>query len=189
MISWADEVLAGQGYVDWYSYDHPQLGQVELGGWNSFITYSNPPPALLEAEIAPLADFAIFNCLISPKLELHSFTSEMRGDLHTIRLVLHNTGWLPTNVSQQAMEMKAVPDLEVDLALPESATLLTGELKTMVGQLSGRDDKNAMNIWGGDATSERVKVEWVVQAPDGGELSITAVHKRAGTVRARVLLE
>ncbi|HSG18171.1 MAG TPA: M14 family metallopeptidase [Anaerolineae bacterium] len=189
MIRWADEVLAGQGYVDWYAYDHPQLGQVELGGWNSFITYSNPPPALLEAEIAPLADFAIFNCLISPKLELHSFTSETHGDLHTIRLVLHNTGWLPTNVSQQAMKMKAVPDLEVDLALPEGATLLTGQLKTMLGQLSGRDDKNAMNIWGGDATSERVKVEWVVQAPDGGEISMTAVHKRAGTVRAKVVLE
>jgi hypothetical protein len=59
----------------------------------------------------------------------------------------------------------------------------------MLGQLSGRDDKNAMNIWGGDATSERAKVEWVVQAPDGGELSITAVHKRAGTVRAKVVLE
>ena len=29
----ADEL--GEGYVDWYPFEHPQLGQVELGGWDS----------------------------------------------------------------------------------------------------------------------------------------------------------
>ena len=31
------------GYVDWYPFDHPQLGPVELGGWNDLYTWTNPP--------------------------------------------------------------------------------------------------------------------------------------------------
>ncbi|MFZ0544371.1 MAG: M14 family metallopeptidase [Candidatus Promineifilaceae bacterium] len=178
------------GYVAWYPYDHPELGPVELGGWNNMYTWRNPPPHLLEKEIAPLADFVIFNCLISPKLEMHSLTAELRGDnLYYIRLVLHNTGWLPTNVSQQALKMKAVREVEVDVTLPESAELVSGKVKTLCGQLQGRDNKGAASIWESDPTKERAKAEWVIYAPNGGEVSITAVHQRAGTVRAVVNLD
>lgn len=188
LIRWADEVLPGQGYVDWYAFDHPQLGKVELGGWHTMITWRNPPPHLLEREIAPLADFAIYSCLISPRLELHSLDTKKEGDLHAIRLVLYNSGWLPTYISQQAMEMKAVRELEVEISLPEGASLMTGQQKSRVGQLSGRDHIEATSVWGGDATKERVKIEWVVHAPLGGEVTFTAVHQRAGTVRAKVEL-
>lgn len=189
LLKWNDEQLDGAGYINWYPFEHPQLGQVELGGWDTFVTWRNPPYKFLEKEIAPLADFAIFNCLISPKLEVHSITTRSSGDMHTIRLVLHNTGWLPTHISQKGMERKAVRQLEVDIKLPEGATLVSGDQKTKAGQLSGRDDKWATQIWGGDATKERAKIEWVVQAPVGSEVEITAVHQRAGTVRARVILE
>ncbi len=47
MLSWADEVAPGEGYVDWYPYDHPDLGPVELGGWNNQLLIRNPPPHLL----------------------------------------------------------------------------------------------------------------------------------------------
>ena len=33
----------GKGFVPWAKYKHPQLGDVEIGGWNKFYT-KNPPP-------------------------------------------------------------------------------------------------------------------------------------------------
>jgi len=33
-----------------------------------------------------------------------------------------------------------------------------------------------------------VKLEWVVEASNGGELELTARHQRAGTVHSRVAL-
>jgi murein tripeptide amidase MpaA len=186
MFRWAGEVMGSEGYVAWYPFEHPQLGPVELGGWNNMYTWRNPPHHLLEKEIAPLADFAIFNCLIAPRLEVHSLNHERQGDLHAISLVLHNTGWLPTNVTKQALEMKAVRPLEVDIELPSGASLVVGRSKTEAGQLSGRDAVGATSIWSADATDERVKVEWVVRAPEGGQVAITAVHQRAGTVRVKV---
>ena len=66
MLAWSDEQLNGEGFVDWYAYDHPQLGPVELGGWNTAYCWRNPPPHLLEKEVAPHADWAIWHILISP---------------------------------------------------------------------------------------------------------------------------
>ena len=37
LLQWSDEALDGKGYVDWYEIDHPQLGKVELGGWDRFM--------------------------------------------------------------------------------------------------------------------------------------------------------
>ena len=186
IMKWVDEKLGGEGYVDWYEYEHPQLGTVELGGWHTFLTWRNPPYELLEAEIAPLSDFVIYSCLVSPKLEIHSLETTSNGDMHTVRLVLHNTGWLPTNVTEQAVKMKVVRPLEVDIILPDGAELVLGEKKTVLGQLRGRDHKSVSTFWGGDGTDERVKVEWLVKAPAGTEVELVATHQRAGTVRATV---
>lgn len=186
ILRWIDGVTNGEGYVNWYPFVHPQLGQVELGGWHNFLTWRNPPLHLLEKEIAPLADFCIYNCLISPKLELHSVQVTSQGDVHEIRLVLHNTGWLPTNVTEQAIKMKVVRELEVDIELPAQAKLLAGKMKTMCGQLKGRDHRGVFSS--SDGTPERIKVEWVVKAEKGSEVKLVATHPRAGTVRATVQL-
>ena len=72
VLRWNDEKLDGKGYVDWYEFDHPQLGKVELGGWDVMYAWGNVPPHLLEQEIAPHSDWALWHLLISPRLEIKS---------------------------------------------------------------------------------------------------------------------
>jgi hypothetical protein len=190
LLKWNDEVLQGRGYVDWYPFDHPQLGPVELGGWDFFNSWTNPPPDLLEKEITPHADFAIFHLLISPKLEIHSLEMKPVGDgVHHVRLVLCNTGWLPTNVTQKALDRKAVRPIEVELTLPDGATLVNGEKKIECGQLEGRAQKRSLLWSADDGTPDRAKIEWVIAAPQGGTLQIAARQARAGTVRCEVELK
>ncbi len=188
IMKWNDEVLDGQGWVDWYEFDHPQLGKVELGGWDYFNTWGNPPLPLLEKEVSGLSEFALYQCLVSPRLEWHSVETRSMGSTHWLRAVVHNTGWLPSNVSKKALEMKATRELEVDIALPDGARLVTGQKKTMLGQLAGRDGQDSAPLWNDDATSERAKVEWVIEAEPGTEVEIVASHQRAGTIRQRVRL-
>ena len=33
-MKWNDTDLGGKAFMDWKPYDHPQLGKVEIGGWN-----------------------------------------------------------------------------------------------------------------------------------------------------------
>jgi hypothetical protein len=40
-----------------------------------------------------------------------------------------------------------------------------------------------------DATSDRAKVEWVVEAPGGSSAEIEVRHQRAGTVRRELTLD
>jgi hypothetical protein len=100
-----------------------------------------------------------------------------------------NTGWLPTNLSQKAMERKAVRPIDVELTLPEGARVVGGERRVEAGQLAGRNLKRNTIGWrADDSTTDRTKVEWVVEAPSGGTLGIEARHQRAGVVRAEVQL-
>jgi hypothetical protein len=82
-----------------------------------------------------------------------------------------------------------VRPLEVELTMPEGAELVAGERRTEAGQLQGRVHRRSVLWWGGDdSTADLVKLEWVIEAPEGGELGIEARHQRAGTVRRVVSL-
>jgi murein tripeptide amidase MpaA len=188
VVKLADEL--GYGYVDWYEFDHPQLGKVELGGWDIVRFWFNPPFSRLEEEVAPHADFALFLALVSPRLELTSFESEQVGEgAHRLRLVLENGGWLPTNVTQKALERKAVRPIEVELELPEGARVVTGKEREEAGQLEGRVELRSVIWWNNDlSTSNRALVEWVVEAPSGSRVGVVARHERAGTVRGELVL-
>ena len=185
LLKWSDEALGGRGYVDWYEFEHPQLGRVELGGWDMLYAWRNPPPEFLEREVALFPDWLVWHLLISPKLEICEATVEPLGDaLYKVRLVVQNTGWLPTYITKKALEKKLVRGVVAEIELPDGATLRTGKPREELGQLEGRAYKpSAVTFWSADPTDDRAKVEWVVHAPQGGTVRLTARHERAGVVR------
>jgi len=192
LLKWSDEELEGKGYIDWYPFEHPELGPVELGGWDWFYALKNPPPHLLEVEIAPFADWLIWHLLISPRLELFQVDVKPLGDdAYQIRFVVHNTGWLPTYVTKKALERKLVRGVVFEMELPEGATLEAGKVREELGQLEGRAYKPSVHFvyYQSDVPAERAKMEWIVRAPQGGLATLTARHERAGTVFATVELE
>jgi murein tripeptide amidase MpaA len=190
LLAWNDEELSGRGYVDWYPWEHPQLGPVELGGWDLFYCWVNPPPEFLEQEIAPHSEFAVYHLLISPRLELQRVEVERLGAItYRVEVVVENSGFLPTNVSAKAIERKVCPGVEVELALPADARIVTGENKAELGQLGGRVAERSLLGWfDADEPSDRAKAEWVVEAPRGGRAQIEARHSRAGVSRRTIVL-
>ena len=57
-------------HVDWYPHTHPQLGVVELGGWDRLNYWRNPPPHLREREVARFPAWLVQIGLSLPKLEV-----------------------------------------------------------------------------------------------------------------------
>jgi murein tripeptide amidase MpaA len=196
LIRWSDEKLAGLAHVRWQPFDHPQLGRVEIGGWNRFHAFSNPPPALLENELARFPKWLVWQALISPRLALvHAGAKRIAGGTGTpawkITLVVQNEGWLPAYVSKRALARKVVRGLVTEVGLPPGATLVSGKLREDHGQLEGRAHKHTgVSFWPDyNVTDDRLKIEWVVQGPPGGVVTLTAHHERAGVVRAEVKLD
>jgi murein tripeptide amidase MpaA len=189
LLRWSDKQLEGAGYVDWYPYQHPQLGRVELGGWDWLHAWTNPPGDMLEAEIKNFPDWLIWQALISPRLEVREARADALGKgTYRVKLVLENTGWLPTYVSKKALEKK-IRGVICEIELPEGAALATGKAREILGQLEGRAYKEAMLDTAAEGTAERLKIEWTVRAPKGGKVKLLARHDRAGTVRATVSLK
>ena len=190
LMKWNDEKLGGKGYVNWYPFDHPQLGKVELGGWDMQNSWTNPPVEFLENEIKPFPDWIIWHTLISPKLALREVDVKPLGaEAYRVRMVIENTGWLPSYVTKKAIEKKLCRGVICEIELPVGATLQSGKVREELAQLEGRAYKSAQvdGLEGG--TDDRLKVEWVVHAPQGGIIKLLARHERAGVVRAEVELK
>lgn len=194
LLRWNDHMLGGEGFVDWYRFEHPQLGPVELGGWNSLYTWTNPPPKLLEHEIAPFSRWLVWHALISPRLEvLQASATPLGGNVWRVRLVVQNTGWLPTYVTRAARQKKMVRGVVCEIELPEGASLETGHPREELGQLEGRAYKpTSANTWAGgsaDETDDRAMAEWVVRGRAGLHIRLVARHERAGTARVDLTLD
>lgn len=185
MLRWSDEQLDGRGYVTWYPFQHPQLGAVELGGWDALFAFRNPPPPFLEKEIAPFPAWLMWHALLAPQLEIREADVTPIGEgAYRVRLVLENAGWLPTYVTKKALERKVVRPIVVEISLPEGTELVSGKSRMEIGQLEGRAYKAVSPYgWSGDTGDDRTKVEWVVKAPLGSSVALTARHDRAGTLR------
>lgn len=189
LLAWNDDVLDGAGFVDWYEFDHPQLGPVELGGWDTFRTWSNPPAALMEAEIAPHSTWAVAQALALPELAIHDVRTTLLADgAYLVRVVVKNVGWLPTNVTKKAIERKAVRPVEVTISVGDSVELVGGRATIELSQLPGRARaRTMMAVHDGvfDPSTDRAFAEWVVRGPRGATIEITASHSRAGVARAK----
>lgn len=190
MLKWNDEALKGKGYVKWYPYNHPQLGKVEIGGWDSMNMWTNPPLHLLEKEISPFPEWIVWHALISPKLGLYEISSTpLGGNTFRVRLVVENTGWLPTYVTKKALEKKLTRGVIAEIHLPKGTSLEAGKVREEVGELEGRAYKTVMPDEAAESTVDRVKVEWVVKGKKGTKVKLTAKHERAGVVHVDVVLK
>ncbi len=64
---WSEDKLGGLAHIPWKPFAHPQLGAVEIGGWNRFHAFSNPPPQCLERELERFPRWLLWQALTSPQ--------------------------------------------------------------------------------------------------------------------------
>jgi murein tripeptide amidase MpaA len=189
LMDWNDNQLDGKGYIDWYEFNHPQLGQIELGGWDMFFAWRNPPPCFLENELRPFPNWLTWQAMILPYLDiLEVSVLAIAASTYRIRMVICNTGWLPSYGSKKALEKNLVRGVIAEIDIEEEMKLITGLSRLEIGQLEGRAYTGSFSAYAENVTNDRIKVEWVVYAPQGGIIHLTARHDRAGTARRTLTL-
>jgi hypothetical protein len=185
VLRWCDQHHP-EGHVDWYQFDHPQLGPIELGGWNWISTWINPPVAMLPDEVAGHAAFAIHQALCSPRLELlHTAVTRLGDGTWRLEAGVANTGWLPSDVSALARKK--------NLARPSYAAVsgagigvVGGVARQQFGHLDGRAALRFGNH--NDGTPDRALLSWLLTGEEGSDVTISIVSERAGSVTATVRL-
>ena len=123
---------------------HPQLGAVEIGGWDRLNYWRNPPPHLREREAARFPAWMTQIALSLPRLEL--LRTEVRAlgpDTWRVRLAVCNSGWLPAYISKRALARKTVRGVMFEIHLPDdpAVTLVSGKERMEGPQLEGHAPK------------------------------------------------
>jgi len=192
LLRWSDTQCGGQAHVDWYAFQHPQLGAVELGGWDRLNYWRNPPPHLREREAARFPAWLSQIALSLPKLEvLRTEVRALGGDTWRVRFAVANAGYLPAYVSARALERKTARGAVFEILLPEGAQLVSGKPRVVGPHLSGHAAKGSLQAFlpNREVTADRAVAEWVVRAPRGTRLGMSARADRAGAVHTEVVLD
>jgi murein tripeptide amidase MpaA len=192
LLKWSDEQCGGKAHVDWYPFNHPQLGRVELGGWDKMNYWRNPPAHLREREAARFPAWLQQIALSLPKLEvLRAEVRALGPDSWRVRFAVANSGYLPSYVTKRALERKTVRGVVFQILLPKGASLISGKERTKGTQLEGHAPKGSLQAFMPDRniTGDRAMIEWIVRAPQGTTVALTATADRAGTVRTEVTLD
>ena len=195
MLQWSDRELEGRGYLPWRAFQHPQLGRVELGGWDKSYAFRNPPPKFREQEIARFPAWILWQALILPHLELREVrieALETNADTGTwrVRLSVENSGWLPTYVTKRAERQHLSRGLIAEIDDAPGVHLVSGKRREVGGELQGWSSLHtAQSFWTPEnATSDRHVFEWVVSASLGTSIKVSVTHERAGRVEKTIVL-
>ena len=183
VLRWCDDHHPG-GYVDWYPFEHPQLGTVELGGWDAMTTWVNPPADRLRAEVRAHADVAIHQALCAPELAIvHTRVVRLADDRWQLDVGVANRGWLPTDVSAHARAKSLVRALTIAV---EGDVEVDGPGRRQLGQLDGRAVLPFR--YGNDGTPDRALERFLLTGRAGAVVTVVAEHPRAGTDRTEIVL-
>ncbi len=192
LLHWSDTQCNGQAHVDWKPFQHPQLGMVEIGGWDKMNFWRNPPPHLREREATRFPAWLAQLTLSLPKLEvLRTEVRALGNDTWRVRFAVANSGYLPSNISKRAIERKTVRGTVFQIHLPPGVTLVSGRERIEGPHLDGHAPKATLQAFlpNRDITADRAVVEWVVQGAAGTAIALSATADRAGRVHTEVTLD
>ena len=184
-LKWNDDDLKGTGFAPWKPFKHPQLGEVEIGGWRRKFTQQNPPPAMLAAEIAIKVPWFTEMAMVSPLVAIKDAkAASLGGGLFRIDAVVENTGYMPTNITRRALVAELAKPVRASLKLG-NATLVDGPVVASLGHIPGR-----RNLTASEPAANTATASWVVKAgaAAAGEVEVVVVSEKGGTDRRKVVL-
>lgn len=172
-------------HVEWYPFDHPQFGAVELGGWN-IDALRNPPDGLLKGELEKLVEGIIWLSSTTPQIKPTSFTIEPRPGTHDyfVRLTLENTGWMPSDITGRGYA-SVDRGIRLEIMLSEDMRLICDEPFMTLPTLQGRSHVPVTTLLQHPQEASaafhaidprRVSVSWLVEAPYGGNVIVRVIH-------------
>lgn len=187
-LQWNDRELDGKGFTNWTPFDHPQLGRVEIGGYDPKFVGQNPPEKLLHQECHKNCLFTIAHALALPLLAIGEVrVTAVGGNVFKVEAQVANRGYLPTNVTQVAIKLKETQPVAVTLS-GDALRIVAGKAKQDLGQIKGRGS-GGMAIWGNSSSPvTEAWAEWVVQAEPGARVTVAVKHDRGGSVSKQATL-
>ena len=162
-----------EAFVAWSSYDHPEFGPVEIGGFKPYVT-TNPPAEQLPDLGRKHGEFVVRLTEMLPRVNIvDTEVTAHGGGVFTVTAEIENSGYFPTSL-QHGVVSRSVQPTTVRIQVDPEA-ILTGDAKSStVQRLEG--------------SGSRAKFSWVIQGDNGQSVEIWVRSQKGGTDTATVTL-
>ena len=174
-LRYIDEELGGRYFKPWTKFNHPTLGEVEIGGFNPKFWRQNPPVEILEEWAKKEALFNLFLAQSLPQVKIVSAGMKpvkKEADTFEITAVFTNEGFLPTAL-EMADRVKIVRPDAASVRLPSGAELVGVQARQDIGHIK---------------QNEKKEVRWKIKVKPGtsGEAEVSILSTRGGVAKTTV---
>jgi hypothetical protein len=171
VLRWNDENRAGKGdFMEWSTFKHAALGDVEIGGFNPKFYSQNPPADMLETWARNEAMFNLYLAQQLPQVKIVSATAKRASDdLYDVELTVTNEGLMPTSL-EIARRVKMVR--------PDSCTITLAKGQTLAARAEGQPRQRTSIEIDWLNPGETKKVSWQVKGT--GKATVLVGSTRGG---------
>jgi hypothetical protein len=163
ILAFFDKTPASSGFVNWKKFNHPTLGEVEIGG---FIPFSDntPPPAIVDSLLKAQVPWIFKLAEQLPVLKITDTKITPKGDgLFQLEVWISNEKYLPYPTAMGKKNKQPAP--VVCTLEGNGLTFVSGRKRMVIPGVPGL--KNS-------------KITWIIQAEKGTDLTLKLISKSAG---------
>ena len=192
-LKWVDTELMGEGWITPHKVNHPDLGEIWIGGSLKKHINRTPPSRYIEMEAQKNSDFVLYVASQFPSVEIEdiSFTKEA-GNLYWVDVELKNDRVFPT-ASDRDVRLGTDPEDKLMIRTASGVNLVaipTGETQIDVSNPGGAatavgERSHEFRLEGHETKTFRYLVE---RSGDSGwvEFEVDSFHGGTATQRVEI---
>ncbi|MHB1192854.1 MAG: M14 family metallopeptidase [Longimicrobiales bacterium] len=184
LLAHQETAFGGRLFVPWRSYNHPELGQGEVGGWVTTYVGGNALPGASLEHVADVHwQFELFKAGLLPKLAITEAKAETLSSSGGTRVVkvtakVENTGALATHLARGADLAGNRNDAVWLVGDRDQVKLLQGSAWHDLGVLDGTMEIPGIEKAPAGNTRE---VSWLVSVEGSPSLKVVLTSQKGGT--------
>ena len=192
-LRWNDTELTEKIFVPWKPFRHPQLGEVEIGGWKRTMDgHGYAPAETIRFHSERIIPWYLAVAKMAPLVRVLDAAAKPVGpNLYVVSANVRNVGALDTNVTEHGLSIRLNGPGTVKASVQGTGVeVLIGGASVDLGHLKGNQPGMGRFLGGNERFGESRRVEWLVRAagPAATTVTITAGSNKAGLHRVQVPL-
>lgn len=171
LLKWWDEQCPQEPlFAPWMPFEHPQLGNVEIGGF-LYSRFDNPSLLRLPRTLEGVYHFIVRHAQKHPQVVLEDVSVDAVADsVFRIRVRVANRGEFSTHISERAKALPRPPAVRVEFHTSEGVELLSTIGHVELGHLAGVTGSSLLEWFVRASESARELCEVVVLGGTGGNV-------------------
>jgi len=194
LVKWIDIELTGEGWIDPHRVDHPDLGEIWIGGTRKKHVYRTPPARYIESEALRNTHFVLYCASQFPRVEITDVrVRPATNDLYWVIADVSNDRVYPTASDRALKLQRAVRDR---ITIRTSKGVHAVEVPKGEAALDPSDSRRRAGVIAAGGTEFRLKGKQTLRFAalvkmDGsrGWVEFEVVSQHGGTAVRRLHLE